>query len=72
MTRVQRYCTLNTSCRRQKISATATCIPGTTPCEIRRQLAAWDGVVDEVIVRALPAQDMAAETLAILHAVKPS
>ena len=30
------------------------------------------GVVDEVIVRALPAHDMAAESLAIMHAVKPS
>jgi hypothetical protein len=51
---------------------TATGIAGTTPSQIRRQLAAWDGVVDEVLVRALPAHGTATETLAILHAVKPS
>lgn len=56
---------------RQGVPAAETAIQGSTAEEIQRGLARWDGVVDEVVVRALPAHDTVAETFRILEAAAP-
>jgi alkanesulfonate monooxygenase SsuD/methylene tetrahydromethanopterin reductase-like flavin-dependent oxidoreductase (luciferase family) len=54
--------------KRQGVEAADTGVLGTTHEEIQRGLAAWDGVVDEVVVRAIPAHDTVGEALQILEA----
>jgi alkanesulfonate monooxygenase SsuD/methylene tetrahydromethanopterin reductase-like flavin-dependent oxidoreductase (luciferase family) len=39
---------------------------------LRRGLAKWDGVVDEVVLRAITAHDTADENLALVHAARPA
>jgi hypothetical protein len=34
-------------------------------------LARWDGVLDEIVLRALPADDSVESTLALLRAANP-
>ena len=56
---------------RQGVSAVETAVRGRTPQEIQEGLARWDGLVDEVVVRALPAEDAVGETLRIVEAAAP-
>lgn len=57
--------------RRMGAGARETAVHG-TPDELRRGLAAWDGVVDEVIVRVIAPTDGAAEIERLVHAVAPA
>jgi alkanesulfonate monooxygenase SsuD/methylene tetrahydromethanopterin reductase-like flavin-dependent oxidoreductase (luciferase family) len=50
----------------------ATCIAVDDPDDVDRALAAWDGAVDEVVVRVLPAADTADDHLAVIRAAKPA
>lgn len=54
--------------KRQGVAATETAVRGSTAEELQQGLALWDGVVDEVVVRALPAHDTVGETIRILEA----
>lgn len=53
---------------RMGVKAVETAVRGRTADEVRAGLRAWDGVVDEVVVRAVPAHDQVDEALAILEA----
>lgn len=48
-----------------------TSVRGADAASLHAQLAAWDGAVDEVVVRALTASDTVEQTLALLRAVAP-
>src|SRR3989442_255875 len=56
---------------RMGVKPEATAIVADTPAEVARALARWDGVIDEVILRALPADDGVESTLALVRAAKP-
>lgn len=56
---------------RMGTAAEMTAITGTNREEIQRGLAPWDGIVDGVIVRAIPADDSPESALAILEAAAP-
>lgn len=56
---------------RMGIPAMETAVVGTTPQDIQSGLAVWDGVVDEVVVRAITAHDTVEEMLALIEAAKP-
>ena len=58
--------------RRMGVSAMDTTITGVTPEDIQRGLSEWDGVVDEVVVRAVTAQDTVDDIRQILEAAKPA
>jgi alkanesulfonate monooxygenase SsuD/methylene tetrahydromethanopterin reductase-like flavin-dependent oxidoreductase (luciferase family) len=51
--------------------AVGTAVTGEKPEEIQGGLAAWDGVVDEVIVRAVPARDTVEAVLDLVEAARP-
>jgi alkanesulfonate monooxygenase SsuD/methylene tetrahydromethanopterin reductase-like flavin-dependent oxidoreductase (luciferase family) len=53
---------------RMGLKASEVAIHAATPTELSARLDTWSGVVDEVIIRALPGQDTIADTLAILDA----
>jgi alkanesulfonate monooxygenase SsuD/methylene tetrahydromethanopterin reductase-like flavin-dependent oxidoreductase (luciferase family) len=53
---------------RMGVATIDTGIVADTPEQVREGLRAWKGVVDEVVVRALPAHDRPDEALAILEA----
>lgn len=53
---------------RMGVAAVDTGISADTPEQVRDGLRAWKGVVDEIVVRALPAHDRPDEALAILEA----
>lgn len=52
-------------------SPVAASIGATTPEEIQAALAQWDGVIDEVVVRAITAGDTAEANLELLQAAAP-
>jgi alkanesulfonate monooxygenase SsuD/methylene tetrahydromethanopterin reductase-like flavin-dependent oxidoreductase (luciferase family) len=56
---------------RMGVKPEATAIVTDTPAEVVRALARWDGVIDEVVLRALPADDGVDSTLALVRAAKP-
>jgi alkanesulfonate monooxygenase SsuD/methylene tetrahydromethanopterin reductase-like flavin-dependent oxidoreductase (luciferase family) len=56
---------------RMGVKPETTAIVADTAAEVARALARWDGVVDEVILRALPADDGVDSTLALVRAAKP-
>ena len=56
---------------RMGVKPEATAIVADTPAEVARALARWDGAIDEVVLRALPADDGVESTLALLRAAKP-
>ena len=56
---------------RMGVKPEATATVGDTPGEIARALARWDGVLDEIVLRALPADEGAESTLALVRAAKP-
>jgi alkanesulfonate monooxygenase SsuD/methylene tetrahydromethanopterin reductase-like flavin-dependent oxidoreductase (luciferase family) len=58
------------SFQRMGLAPEETAIRGRSPDEVKEGLRAWDGVVDEVVVRALPAEDREDEALAILEAAR--
>jgi alkanesulfonate monooxygenase SsuD/methylene tetrahydromethanopterin reductase-like flavin-dependent oxidoreductase (luciferase family) len=49
-----------------------TAIAAETPGAIRPALARWDGVIDEVVLRAVTAKDDPEEHLALVRAAKPA
>jgi alkanesulfonate monooxygenase SsuD/methylene tetrahydromethanopterin reductase-like flavin-dependent oxidoreductase (luciferase family) len=58
--------------RRMGVAALDTAVTGGNPEDIQNGLATWDGVVDEVVVRVITAQDDEAEVSRLLEAAKPS
>lgn len=57
--------------RRMGASAIDTAVTGDTPEEIQRGLAAWDGIVDEVVIRAITARDTVEDVVQLMEAAKP-
>lgn len=57
--------------RRMGTGAMDTTIAATTPQDIRSALAAWDGLVDDVVVRAITAHDTTEEVLGLIEAARP-
>lgn len=57
---------------RMNTPAIGTAISGGSAEEIQHGLAAWDGVVDEVVVRAITGHDTAAELVELLRAAAPT
>ncbi len=53
------------------VPAMDTAITGATPEDIQRGLAAWDGVVDEVVVRAVTGRETIEEAVQLLEAASP-
>jgi hypothetical protein len=43
-----------------------------TPAALRAAIARWDGVVDELVLRAITPADTIDETLALVRAAKPA
>src|SRR5881409_1774850 len=56
---------------RMGVKPETTAIVADAPGDIARALARWDGAVDEVVLRALPADDGVESTLALVRAAKP-
>ncbi len=57
---------------RMGVKPVETCIAAQQAEEIPRALAKWDGAVDEVVLRAITAEDTVAENTALLRAARPS
>jgi alkanesulfonate monooxygenase SsuD/methylene tetrahydromethanopterin reductase-like flavin-dependent oxidoreductase (luciferase family) len=57
---------------RMGVKPETTAIVADTPADVARALARWDGIVDEVVLRALPADDGVATVLALVRAAKPA
>jgi alkanesulfonate monooxygenase SsuD/methylene tetrahydromethanopterin reductase-like flavin-dependent oxidoreductase (luciferase family) len=58
--------------QRMGVSAMGTSVTGDTAEEIQRGLVAWDGIVDEVVVRAIPARDEIDDVEQIVAAGAPA
>lgn len=56
---------------RMGVKPEATAIVADSPAEVTRALARWDGVIEEIVLRALPADDGVESTLALVRAAKP-
>ena len=56
---------------RMGVKPEATAIVTDTPAEVARALTRWDGVVDEVVLRALPTDEGVDSTLALVRAATP-
>jgi alkanesulfonate monooxygenase SsuD/methylene tetrahydromethanopterin reductase-like flavin-dependent oxidoreductase (luciferase family) len=56
---------------RMGVKPETTAIVADTPAEVARALARWTGIVDEVVLRALPADEGVESTLALVRAAKP-
>jgi alkanesulfonate monooxygenase SsuD/methylene tetrahydromethanopterin reductase-like flavin-dependent oxidoreductase (luciferase family) len=56
---------------RMGVKPEATAVVADMPAEVSRALARWDGVLDEIVLRALPADEGVESTLALLRAAKP-
>jgi len=56
---------------RMGVKPEATAVVADTPAEVSRALARWDGVLDEIVLRALPADEGVESTLALLRAAMP-
>ena len=57
---------------RMGLDPVATAIAGRSPADLVAALAGWEGAVDEVVVRAITAEDTVEDTLALLRAAKPA
>ena len=57
--------------RRMGVKPETTAIVADAPGDVARALARWNGVVDEVVLRALPADEGVESTLALLRAATP-
>ena len=58
--------------RRMGVSAFETAVSGATPDDIQQGLAAWNAVVDEVVVRVIMAHTTAAEVVELVEAARPT
>ncbi|GAC1472692.1 MAG: hypothetical protein PVSMB7_25620 [Chloroflexota bacterium] len=56
---------------RMGVRAGGTAVTGDTAEDVRRGLAAWTGIVDEVVVRAITANDTPDEILALIETARP-
>ena len=56
---------------RMGVKPVDTAIAAPSPTGIKTALAAWDGAVDEVVLRAITAKDTVEETLALIRAAGP-
>lgn len=56
---------------RMGVKPVETAIAAQTPADIARALASWQGAVDEVVLRAITAQDTVEDHLALVRASKP-
>jgi alkanesulfonate monooxygenase SsuD/methylene tetrahydromethanopterin reductase-like flavin-dependent oxidoreductase (luciferase family) len=56
---------------RMGVKPEATAIVADSPAEVTRALARWDGVIEEIVLRALPSDDGVESTLALVRAAKP-
>jgi alkanesulfonate monooxygenase SsuD/methylene tetrahydromethanopterin reductase-like flavin-dependent oxidoreductase (luciferase family) len=56
---------------RMGVKPETTAVVADAPAEVARALARWDGVVDEVVLRALPADEGVDSTLALVRAAGP-
>ena len=57
--------------KRMGVSAMGTAVTVATPQELRTGLAAWDGVVDELVIRAIAAEDTVEEVNRLIEAASP-
>jgi alkanesulfonate monooxygenase SsuD/methylene tetrahydromethanopterin reductase-like flavin-dependent oxidoreductase (luciferase family) len=57
--------------KRMGTPAMGTAITGATPQDIQQGLAGWDRIVDEVVVRAITANDTVEEVTQLLEAARP-
>jgi alkanesulfonate monooxygenase SsuD/methylene tetrahydromethanopterin reductase-like flavin-dependent oxidoreductase (luciferase family) len=57
---------------RMGVEPIATAIVADTPAAVGKALQAWEGTVDEVVLRALPAGDTVDEHLALVRAAAPA
>jgi hypothetical protein len=58
--------------QRMGVKAETTAITAETTADVRAAIAKWHGVVDEVIFRAIVANDTVDENLALVRAAKPA
>jgi alkanesulfonate monooxygenase SsuD/methylene tetrahydromethanopterin reductase-like flavin-dependent oxidoreductase (luciferase family) len=58
--------------KRMGVRAIDTAVAGDTPEEIQAGLAQWDGVLDEVVVRGITANDTEPQVLELIRAAAPS
>jgi alkanesulfonate monooxygenase SsuD/methylene tetrahydromethanopterin reductase-like flavin-dependent oxidoreductase (luciferase family) len=58
--------------KRMGVPAMGTAITGQNSASIQQGLAAWDGIVDELVVRAIVAQESVEEVRALVDAARPS
>ncbi|HLJ68711.1 MAG TPA: LLM class flavin-dependent oxidoreductase [Chloroflexota bacterium] len=57
--------------RRMRTSAIDTCIQGDSPSDIQAGLRVWNGVLDELVVRVITANDTVEEIIAAIEAARP-
>ena len=57
---------------RMGLKPVETAIAAESPDAIRRGLAKWQGVVDEVVIRAITAKDTVEEHVALVRAAAPA
>jgi alkanesulfonate monooxygenase SsuD/methylene tetrahydromethanopterin reductase-like flavin-dependent oxidoreductase (luciferase family) len=57
---------------RMGVKPVETAIAAQSPDAIRSALNQWEGVVDEIVLRAITGEDTVEETLALLRAAKPA
>lgn len=57
---------------RQGVPAVETAVRADSPEAIQQALQAWDGLLDEIVVRAITANDSIDETLALVQAAAPA
>src|SRR5262249_12445306 len=57
---------------RMGVKPVETAIGVSTPDAVRPALAAWQGAVDEVVLRAITAKDTVEENLTLIRAAKPA
>lgn len=58
--------------QRMGVKPEATGVAAATPADVPGALAAWRGAVDEVVVRAITAQDTVEDHLALVRAARPA
>jgi alkanesulfonate monooxygenase SsuD/methylene tetrahydromethanopterin reductase-like flavin-dependent oxidoreductase (luciferase family) len=56
---------------RMGVKPIETTIAATTPADVKKAIAKWDGAVDQLIFRAIVANDTVDENLALVRAAKP-
>jgi len=56
---------------RMGVAPMETCIAVDDPRAVPAALAAWDGVIDDVIIRVIPASDTAEDHLTVVRAARP-